>query len=257
MTEDQTDINIASNIDPSLLARVFNAENTIGKDKALEIALSLDNGQKKSSTTQVIESIEVLRSADFPNLSNSKLKDMPDTVAYIVNYADNRGYTVVAADRRIKDDVISSTPDGNLHMQDAYESVEAATVFDYVEDYLVSTLREAEYLKDSLQLAMNKEIKSARIGVPMEEVPMHLEEVYRTDKTPYYTIYRHGPLSYVEWGQRKVFDDSVKYHNCGKGDTPVGCVPVMIAQVMSYYKYPGSLYYYKGWPGRRIDVLPC
>lgn len=238
------------------MGRVFNAEKTISKDKALDAILTLQSGIGRATFEPQIKNIEVLTSASFYNLKRSEIKNLPDTVAYIVNYLDNKGYTIISASHRIKEDIISHSEFGNLSIDDARDNTEVGMIFDYVEDYLYSTLMEADLIQDSLQLIMNNSIPNGMLSrrfennIPMQEVPIRETEVYYTDVTPFYDTYRLKPFSHVEWAQYAPFSDKVNevlssyplIPKCPDGKPyPVGCVPVMVAQVMSYYSFPASL----------------
>lgn len=71
------------------------------------------------------------------------------------------------------------------------------------------------------------------------------------------TTYTHGnwvttgqvqPLLPVEWNQRFPFNHLVKNKN-GSTDAPAGCVAVALAQLMTYWQHPASIYNYKfDWP---------
>lgn len=138
---------------------------------------------------------------------------------------------------------------------EAYEKPETGVIFDYIEEYLEENLRRTAFLKDSIESILNYKNnnlkKAIDIDMPgMEDIPTHEVDVYYKDLTQYSTIQGVGPLSHVEWDQgapynktvNEIFANSLIPIDCAKENKmPAGCVPIMIAQVMSYYSYPTSL----------------
>ena len=50
-----------------------------------------------------------------------------------------------------------------------------------------------------------------------------------------------GPLMTTTWGQRKPYNDSVRFEGCPTaGTAPTGCVATAMAQVMKFHEFPAN-----------------
>ena len=108
-----------------VLFQIRNNKDKIGIEEATQIANEvinfLDEGIKtKSSKPRIIGTITALRNVNVIKVATKSSDyntevEMPDTLAYLFNFADSAGYTIIAADTRIDNPVICYTDNGTLN----------------------------------------------------------------------------------------------------------------------------------------------
>lgn len=134
-----------------------------------------------------------------------------DTIAYIVNFPDNGGYSVIAASRRISSACLAFVPNGHLTSLDEIE-VEPQRLF------LATTL---DNLKDDIE-----------IEKPMsryEITPMPIETI-KADTTKMIS----GFVSGLEWTQSDVFGKYCDNNLCG-------CFPLAVGLIMARLEQPTTM----------------
>lgn len=205
-----------------------------GSSRRIETIMPLTSGEMQKST---------LRSS-----SESESVNVPDTLAYAINFADSTGFTIIAADTRVENPVLATVYSGTLGSE--ITNYPGMGIFlQGAELYIEQSILDFEQSKDSLMRDISAKLyyansdSSATKIMPQEGYVILSEELLAV--SPWVTTYTKGPLSPVEWGQGNefggdVFWDNVRYKkSCGT--CPAGCVAVAIAHIMSYWKYPTTM----------------
>lgn len=158
--------------------------------------------------TRSIVSTRAVKSVQF-------VGEATDPLVYIVNFEQNQGYAILAADRRVQDPVIAVIDEGSLSEAD----------FNQMEDespsaMLVSLIKKC--LKRSAQATTSREI----------------EETWQTTK-------KIDPMLVTLWGQAAPFNTFCPRKRWSIFQSykvaPAGCVPVAIAQIMTFHEFPKNL----------------
>ncbi|MBO7506018.1 MAG: Spi family protease inhibitor, partial [Paludibacteraceae bacterium] len=135
---------------------LFSSHHTIGLDEAKDVALDAssmfdggDNGLK-SGKARTIGEVRVLQS-DKNRLrsGSSKALDLPDTLAYLVNFEDNAGYAIVCADDRVGCPLLAYVPEGSS--DDAESNPSLSAVLSNMKDCLLNSIEDFEAKKDSMR----------------------------------------------------------------------------------------------------------
>jgi hypothetical protein len=167
-----------------------------------------------------------------------------DSLFRVVDFADGRGYCIVAADRRLPDPVVcfvphGSFPDtgpdgGNLQNPGLAMMMEALGV------YAARSIDERREWNDSISAGLLARTGAASLDAIRIPDPDTVPDT-RLLAEPYIPTWqfnrRLGPLLPVEWGQGKPFNLTVVDSTQWKS-TPVGCVALSTAQIMAYWKHP-------------------
>lgn len=168
--------------------------------------------------------------------------EIPDTVAYVVNFADSAGFTIIAADTRIPVSVLAYVADGNLGTE--VDDPGMAVFLEGLEGYIYDAIIEAELQRAHQDPPI---VDPGDDGSP----PPPYNPTYTTVRTvigAWETTAAVYPLSPVEWDQGSPFNELVRFKNCSAGTAPTGCVAVATAHIMSYWKQPAYIDgYYFNW----------
>lgn len=142
-----------------------------------------------------------------------------DTALYIVNYADNQGFAILGADDRLQS-VYAISDEGNFSYEDTVQNQGLAQWLNAVED----------------EIKYSSILPSDSLSLPVNPVT---PPIFDDDKTV--TILKKvapklGKYQRL-WGQEGNFNaycmDPYTF-----SPQKVGCTPVAVAMIMSYYKWP-------------------
>ncbi len=240
------------------LAYLPETDNIINKERThvipMEEALaSLESFQSIAAETKSIPSIkEVFVVYSTPSLTRSSSSES-DTLLYVVNYENNGGYAILAADDRIVEDVLMITNQGNIsptqfnpiYTEPDVPIVPPTPIFSYyneeLDDYYIGGNSDA-----SENFMILKIQAYATIQLSEDEIYTAIDDSLRKpDGTPLNvypipvlrerdTTVRVEKLLNTGWSQGTPYNDLVPN---GKS---AGCVPVALAQIMAYNRYPNN-----------------
>ncbi|MDE6136580.1 MAG: C10 family peptidase [Muribaculaceae bacterium] len=175
------------------------------------------------------------RSANFvssvrPWLKKDILKDcesysrsvdaLPDTLLYIVNYS-NEGGSVLVSDNEIFKGVLAVIDEGNI---DPNEDIEVPGMRFYLESF-------CEALKT------NKINETTPLSEAEEYLPQTTVETSSSPK--WVTTHVYSASVNTKWGQGHPYN---MYCFTPAGEKALaGCVPIAIAQLLTYYKHPNKI----------------
>jgi hypothetical protein len=226
--------------EPSLNYKaLFSSNHTMGMDEARELALdaaSLFAGEGnglKSGRARQIEEVRVLHSDETTLRSGSgEVVAIPDTLAYVCNFADSAGFAIICADDRVGCPILACVDNGTLG--EDTDNPGLAIFLDNAQVFMRNSIMKFEMEKDSLLEVAKREIEE-KDSLPRNE----LRRVYAGTYTLLRGVEEVKPLLKTTWGQG-VFPYNASTPKCvchGK-QTKAGCWATAIAQVMAYYRYP-------------------
>ena len=132
-----------------------------------------------------------------------------DTLLYLINYADNGGFALMPADRRL-DAVYALSNEGSLSMSDT------------------------TYNK-GLAMVMN----SIRRNLSIPPIPFKPEPDIPEDKIQLYrSVARKINTNVAKWGQSTPYNQACPIDGSNGERSVVGCGPLACAIITSYYEYP-------------------
>ncbi|MDR1759914.1 MAG: C10 family peptidase [Fibrobacter sp.] len=199
-----------------------------------DTGLKSGNGRKVGSILPLVsENFKTiaLKSGEDPDI------EIPDTLAYVVNFEDELGFAIISADTRVDQPILGFFDNGSL--KDTIDNPGLAIALEGLENYMLYSIVEAEEQKDSLldgileKTGNEEQVKSS--------VPVISFEITSID----YKILNHiGPLLPVEWGQGAPYNNNVGgtcSNKTGNNKYWAGCVATSVAQIMAYWKYPAKI----------------
>lgn len=260
-----------------VLFRMRNGKsNKISLEEATQIAHEVigfleDETIIKVRASRKIGKITTLRNSQTKRTATESLGEtveMPDTLAYIFNFADSAGYTIIAADTRVETPILCYTDRGTLC--DSIDNAGLAVFLTGAEFYIERSIVEAQQMRDSLiadilakidQTGIKDTIYLDESNVPIRTTPMEnitIEPQIAYSYGPWQVDTRVGPLLPVEWGQHAPYNKLIKYYNCSSGTSPTGCVATATAQIMAYWGHPNYIGNYTfNWNVlRRYTAIP-
>ena len=220
---------------------LFSSCHTIGVDEAKELALDAsslfagDGDGLKSGRVRTIGEVRALRSEETTLRSGSGDEvAIPDTLAYVCNFADSAGFAIICADDRVGCPILAYVDDGTLG--ESTDNPGMAIFLDNAQAFMTNSIAKFEMEKDSLlEVARHR----------MEEDVCEETTLRKRMSGGYYYLRENvkvGPLLMTEWAQSgKPYNNLMK--DCPddlSGRAPAGCWAVAIGQLMAYYKYPTS-----------------
>ena len=237
--------------EPSLNYRaLFSTHHTIGEEEAKELALdasslfSRDGNDLRSGRMRQICDVRVLHSPESTLRSGSgEEMPVPDTLAYVCNFADSAGFAIICADDRVGCPILAYVGEGMLGEE--VDNPGLAIVLSNMEDYLIGSIRQFENEKDSLR---------QKAEAQLQDDTSCLKSVY-TGKYNLISEESVAPLIYTKWDQwPDPYNTYMPYYPSTDSHAPAGCVAVATAQIMAYYEYPKSLDGYTfDWKGMKVS----
>lgn len=223
---------------------LFSKEHTISQNEAEQMALAFANmswgkGQSlKSAGKSPVKDVKVVI-----NKNENGLKSMAygiDTLAYIFNFENESGFTIVAADDRVSKPVLAFTQNG--HYDEEYINKYIPALAGLIENsysYVKSEIVKFELQKDSLLVVADSILKSGKYP----KVENSLKKNYTGNAYVYVSEYESPTLLQTTWGQGRPYNDSVGYCSVHPQNKNVaGCMATAVAQVMAYWQYPSVMY---------------
>lgn len=209
-------------------------------EKSAECFFHEDNSSELRSGKQrhVVSNGFVLKKEKSSSLRNASIQDhLPDTLAYICNFADSMGFAIICADDRVGCPVLACVDNGMI--EDSVDNPGLAIFLENAYDFIEDKILNFEEKKDSL-----RKIADEFITNQVTESKAILKNVY----TGTFTLIKDEevkPMLFTTWGQSpSPYNDLTKVcANNQSGHAPAGCWATAIAQLMAYYKYPSYIEY--------------
>ena len=239
------------------LRALYSENHVIPVSEASEIALKAPELFVGEYTRANAQAPRVIESIGVYGKTNSSLKSAntnEDTLVYVFNFEDNRGFAIVAADDRIPTQLLAYVDEGVLENDVNNPGLQYA--LEQMQYFVESAIDDFERSKDSLMTVA--EGKSFVVDAKIVETrAIHTGTVYY-----YLSESIVGPLIKVAWGQGYPYnmnvDKTCEYDNVYRGKAPVGCVATATAQIMSYWKYPSKVNLYDmNWNNMCSNPIPA
>ncbi len=204
-----------------------------------ETGLKSGTGRRVRSMTPLIS--ENSRTVALKSGGDSEI-EIPDTLAYVVNFEDSLGFAILAADTRMENPILGFFDYGTLG--NSTDNPGVVLMLERMENYILNSIVETEEQKDSL-LASAQEKLGSELDTKVPncvDVP-GCSSVYGDLRETLESVF---PLIPVEWDQGVPYNNNVggncPYSN-NKGNTKywAGCVATSVAQIMAYWKYPAKI----------------
>ncbi len=184
-------------------------------------------------------------------------ENVNEELFYIVNFENDEGYSIIAADRRIRDEIALFVGSGNL--DESSDNPGLAVMLSRLDAYAARSIAEYERWQDSVLVALEARLPEGSTRGDVPPMTSGTWELISSTSGPYSVDSRISPMIPVQWGQggrlgenRNVFNQSVEATFSGSkmnevrnnnGYIPAGCVPIATVQLMTYWKHPTGNYH--------------
>lgn len=216
---------------------LFSTNHKIGEEEAMEMALDVaslfeeeENGLR-SGKVRTVEGVRVLRSEQHTLRSGSNVEiSIPDTLAYVINFAEGEGFAIIGADDRLDCPILACVDSGSLG--DDTNNPGLAIFLNNAQVYMSRSILKFEMEKDSM-LEVAKQKLALEDSIPSTE----LRRTF-TGKYTYKTTKGVKPLLRTCWDQNEPYNRYTPICSASGKHTPTGCWAVAMAQVMAYHRFP-------------------
>lgn len=200
---------------------------------------------RSSSDNKIIKEVFVV------GYSQTTKSTDTDTLLYAINFENEEGYAIMAADNRIAESLIMITDTGSVDRPDFYykddSMLDSIDFYDEdMDDYLIggNPINSERYILNGILEYANYQRKT-NSNTPTYDIdhnPYITAPIPGEDRPDtwvdfrnlvYETITDVEPLLNTRWRQDSPYNDMVVPH----GDY-AGCVPIAIAQIMAFNQYP-------------------
>ncbi len=230
----------------NLLYKMRTVDNRISREELVKLTESVigildEETGLKSGTGRRVGSMTPLVSENSKVVALKSGVDseieISDTLAYVVNFEDDLGFAILAADTRTDQPILGFFDSGSL--KDTIDNPGLAIALEGLENYILHSIAETEMQKDSLLNGILE--KTGNEEQKKSSVPVISFEITSIN----YRIVNHiGPLLPVEWGQSAPYNNNVGgtcNNKTGNNKYWAGCVAASTAQIMAYWKYPAKI----------------
>ena len=203
----------------------------------------------------------LMRTSNTPDgMQKAQGKTHKDSLLYIVDFENNAGCAVLAADRRIKDKILAITESGSFNNMDStmfpptykqgmYADSELMKGFSLynadVDDYYVAGEFTPLYFCDNFAKYCLTQCKDD----DWKNIPSDPHENIKYVVGEWQTKEKIAPMLTTVWHQNSPFNDNAPMKNWffwdKKKRSPAGCFPIAIAQIIAYHEMMSECNGYK------------
>lgn len=206
------------------VSALYSTKHTIPVEEAEKNALQMmenlygsGNGLK-SGHKRAVENVQVITKAKSSLKScNSQL---PDTLAYVVSFADSAGFSIVSADDRVVTPVLACIEKGTYGDGANIPGFQLAVK--NAQNYIAASIEDFEENKEACLYYLKTH----------NDIPV-VENDLKAKATKV-----KGPYLSTKWGQESPYNMySPICSKCGENSSVTGCFPTAMAQIMAYYRH--------------------
>ena len=238
------------------LRALYSENHVISVSEASEIALKAPEIFAGEFTRAGDQTPRVIESVGVYGRTNSSLRSAntnEDTLVYVFNFEDNRGFAIVAADDRIPTQLLAYVDEGVL--ENDVENPGLQYALEQMQDYVEFSIDYFENKKDSFLTVAEKN------SFVVDAKTAETRAIYTGTAYQLLSESTIGPLLNVTWDQTYPYnmyvDKKCDYTIAYRDKAPTGCVATATAQIMSYWKYPSTLNQYAmNWNNMCLAPIP-
>lgn len=190
---------------------------------ATDAFMAINNNSRAYSATEVLDVTPWLAKdvyEDTYSISRT-IANIPDTIFYVVNFTNEKGFAIVSDNEQLKG-VVALVPNSNLYFYDEIDNPGVKFYFELYKEALANNTIGRTYAPESFAEFIDTDRLLSDTG---------------DDEWTTVTTY---PTKLIQnWGQYAPYN---KYCFTSDGLQAVaGCIPVALAQALTYYKYPSTI----------------
>lgn len=213
---------------------------------AVKAANALRNGKNnglKSGKTLKVNSITAV---GFPKGGlKSYSASARDTLAYIVNFANNNGWAYISADDRVGDPLLAVFEQGNYDPKTIAEVPGLKELMDNADSYMINEIKTFEKYKDFAKTNCPNTLKRKKKDV-IKTYSGTYEELYDL------SCFREVTTTWGQDGKYSAYCEKCSSHP--KNVCATGCVNTAQAQILAYWERPAVVNGYSmNWSAMKAD----
>jgi hypothetical protein len=229
-----------------VLYQMRNENNKVSIEEATQFAndvIGFLDGETavKSGTARRIASVGALRLDKTTSIAlksgSGNDVEMPDTVAYVFNFADSAGFALIAGDTRIDAPILAYSGSGTLGSE--VDNPGVAVFLEGIEEYVEQSIIETERIRDSLMNDIEEKLSDVEVNTLGTKASTYR---FAVEYGTWQTVDHVYPLLPVEWRQGAPFNQAIgkacSDDGTNGGRAPAGCVAIATAQLIAYWQHP-------------------
>ena len=215
------------------------------------MVMAMNNRRQIDKVSVVYSNMPILQKGSTTSptgMQKAPATTYKDSLLYVVDFKDNKGCAVLAADRRIPEMVLAITETGSFNNMDSnmfpptykqgmYADSELMKGFSLynaeVDDYYVASnfISPLDFCKDYANFHIQAKYKDLNV-VPKTALYCKIGEWKIKEKI--------APMLTTNWHQGSPFNDEAPYRRWFPWQepkrSPAGCFPIAIAQILAYHE---------------------
>lgn len=228
-----------------------NDDYVIPIDEALnsldDFFISCGESETKGLTSARIDNYFTITS---PAATKSSATVHSSDLIYAVNFKDDNGYALLAADRRINEDILAITEKGSVTKDDFSQDYDNLTPSE--EDDL-SENEYNEMVESGVLALINRKINDGCLKYAEDKVANSIKDGDYTPSnggtsnriTYWWEVEKEVPMLletvWTQEGQHNIFNKYCPKVGIKQRIAPAGCVCIAVSQIMAYHEFPSNL----------------
>ena len=226
------------------LTELANGTPKISVDSAAKVAMMvMGNGKSLSKRSLSVTAFGTPKST---SLTKSFTDSDIDTTFYVFNAPGDNGFAVISADARIPQQVLAFSETGNLELDSDNPAFDV--FLDYTQNYAAHCIAKAQDRRDSIinsiyeKFGITVDLDSANsLSKTKHVIQRFLLTCQCYSYTHVETIAEVKPMLNTNWHQLSPYNDRTGGRDKCKQGYAAGCIPISIAQLMVYWRYPQQI----------------
>ncbi len=248
--------NVLSNDEMSFISHYANENKRMSPEQAANIALTFNPVTR--STEVNVTGTDVLLKQDLESYGDSILSLLPDTLVYLIN-TDDGFCTAIPADNRVNTRILGHIPQSQIYdiKDETSWNIKDMTCHMFT-NTVVSEICNYESRKDSVKATLLEKLNLSESTFTRARQ----DPYYTPDDYDFLTVYGNttqhqvalcNPMTPWPWFQGSPYNRFVR-HKQPCGIVPVGCVPLAMGLIMTYWGHPRTIDgHYMNWNLMRND----
>lgn len=226
------------------LTELANGTPKISVDSAAKVAMMVMGNSNSLSKRSL--SVTAFGTPKSTSITKSFTDSDIDTTFYVFNAPGDNGFAVISADTRIPQQVLAFSETGHFELD---SDCPAFSVFlDYAQNYAADCIAKAQEQRDSIinsiyeKFGLTVDLDSANsLSKKKRVIQRFLLTCQCYSYTHVETIAEVKPMLKTNWHQLSPYNERVVGGNKCEQGYAAGCIPISIAQLMVYWRYPQQI----------------
>ena len=205
----------------------------VSHEVAVERAIKAINDLKEMPQTRTAD-LRVSKTQVVRNRAKTRTDFNIDTLFYLINFEDNQGFALIAADER-NTDVFMLAEEGSLDVEHLEPNSPMNYFLDCATGYATYELLNSPRIDN--EIIVERDTNFLEPGTPRDYPLMEYDGVLYHCKTEIKT-YTYSSYTITEWHQGAPYNN--KCFTDDNQPAVAGCVAIAMAQIMAFHQHPDT-----------------